>query len=159
MLTGNALLTLVNEMQAQNPPAKMSEIVRACGYETEGKLQYTQFYTELLTVKGLLNNDILENEEISEEYQEVYTKLCETHGKDAVNAFLELHDDESLLEFFEDAYQGRYDSESDFAEQFTTDMYGFDAPAFVVIDWDATWNANLRYDFDFEDGFVFSKNF
>jgi hypothetical protein len=156
MLTGNALLTKVNEMQAQEPPAKMSEIVRACGYEREGKLQYTQFYTELLTVKGLLNNDTLEDE-ISEDYQELYQELCENHGKDAVNAFLELYTEEDL-QYFEDAYQGRYDSESDFAEQFTVDVYGFDAPSYVVIDWDATWNCNLRYDYDFEDGFVFSKN-
>jgi antirestriction protein len=159
MLTGTTLLTLVDEMQAQEPPAKMSEIVRACGYEIEGKLKYTEFYTELLTVKGLINNDVLEENEISEEYQEVYQTLCESYGKDAVNAFLEIYDDESNLQYFEDAYQGRYDSESDFAEQFTTDVYGFDAPSFVVVDWDATWNCNLRYDFDFEDGFVFSKNF
>jgi antirestriction protein len=112
----------------------------------------------LLTVKGLINNDTLEDE-ISEEYQEVYTKLCESYGKDAVSAFLELHDDESLLEYFEEAYQGRYDSEAEFAEQFTTDVYGFDVPGFVVVDWEATWNCNLRYDYDFEDGFVFSKNF
>ena len=158
MLTGNALLTLVNELQAQEPPAKMSDIVRACGYEIEGKLKYTQFYTELLTVKGLLNNETLEDNEISEEYQEVYTKLCGDYGRDAVNAFLELYT-ENDLEYFEEAYQGRYDSESDFAEQFTTDVYGFDAPSFVVVDWDATWNHNLRYDYDFEDGFVFSKNF
>jgi antirestriction protein len=159
MLTGSNLLNKVNEMQAQNPPAKMSEIVRACGYERDGKLKYTEFYTELLTVKGLINNDVLEENEISEEYQEVYTKLCEDYGRDPVNAFLELHDDESLLEYFEDAYQGRYDSEADFAEEFTTNVYAFDAPSFVVVDWDATWNCNLRYDFDFEDGFVFSKNF
>jgi antirestriction protein len=126
MLTGTTLLNKVNEMQAQNPPAKMSEIVRACGYEHDGKLHQT---------------------------------LCESYGKDAVNAFLEIYDDESNLQYFEDAYQGRYDSESDFAEQFTTDVYGFDAPSFVVVDWDATWNCNLRYDFDFEDGFVFNKNF
>jgi len=159
MLTGSTLLNKVNEMQAQNPPAKMSDIVRACGYERDGKLKYTEFYTELLTVKGLINNDTLENDEISEEYQEVYQTLCESYGKDAVNAFLEIYDDESNLQYFEDAYQGRYDSESDFAEQFTTDIYGFDAPSFVVVDWDATWNANLRYDFDFEGGFVFNKNF
>lgn len=158
MLIGNALLTLVTEMQAQEPPAKMSDIVRACGYERDGKLKYSEFYTELLTVKGLLNNDTSEDYEISEEYQEEYQKLCDSYGKDAVNAFLELHD-ESLLEYFEEAYNGRYDSESDFAEQFTTDVYGFDVPSFVVVDWDATWNTNLRYDFDFEDGFVFSKNF
>ena len=159
MLTGITLLNKVNEMQAQEPPAKMSEIVRACGYEREGKLKYTEFYTELLTVKGLINNPTLEDAEISEEYQQQYQDLCENYGKDAVHAFLELHDDESLLEYFEEAYQGRYDSEAEFAEQFTTDVYGFDAPGFVVIDWEATWNCNLRYDFDFEDGFVFSKNF
>jgi len=159
MLTGTTLLNKVNEMQAQDPPAKMSEIVRACGYERDGKLKYTEFYTELLTVKGLINNEILENEEISEEYQEKYSELCESYGKDAVNAFLKLYDDESFLEYFEDAYQGRYEDEAAFAEEFTTDIYGFDAPSFVVVDWEATWNANLRHDFDFEDGFVFSKNF
>lgn len=158
MLTGNALLTLVNEMQAQNPPAKMSEIVRACGYERDGKLKYTEFYTELLTVKGLINNDALEDNEISEEYQEQYQDLCKNYGKAAVSAFLEIHD-ESLLEYFEEAYQGEHNSEADFAEYFTSEVYGFDAPSFVVVDWDATWNCNLRYDFDFEDGFVFNKNF
>jgi hypothetical protein len=156
MLTGSSLLNKVNEMQAQNPPAKMSEIVRACGYERDGKLKYTEFYTELLTVKGILNNDTLEDE-ISEEYQELYQTLCSSYGKGAVNAFLELYD-EADLQSFEDAYQGPYDSEAAFAEEFTTDIYGFDAPSFVVVDWDATWNCNLRYDFDFEDGFVFSKN-
>jgi len=156
MLTGSSLLSKVNEMQAQNPPAKMSEIVRACGYDHDGKLQYTAFYTELLTVKGLLNNETLEND-ISEENQELYQELCNRYGADAIDAFLELYD-ENDLGHFEDAYQGSYDSEADFAEQFTTDVYGFDAPSFVVVDWDATWNCNLRYDFDFEDGFVFNKN-
>jgi hypothetical protein len=157
MLTGNDLLVLVTEMQAQEPPAKMSDIVRACGYEIEGKLKYTEFYTELLTVKGLINNDTLEENEISEEYQEVYTKLCGDYGRDAVDAFLELYSEDDL-ESFEEAYQGRYDSEAEFAEQFTTDVYGFDVPSFVVVDWDATWNCGLRYDYDFEDGFVFNKN-
>jgi len=157
MLTGNALLTLVNEMQAQNPPAKMSDIVRACGYERDGKLKYTEFYTELLTVKGLINNDALEENEISEEYQEVYQTLCESYGKDAVNAFLEIYIEDDLNSF-EDAYQGGYESEAEFAEQFTTDCYGLDIPSFVVVDWQATWDQGLRYDYDFQDGYVFSSN-
>ena len=157
MLTGNDLLTKVTELQAQEPPVKMSDIVRECGYEVDGKLKYTDFYTELLTVKGILNNDTLENDEISEEYQEQYQKLCEDYGKDAVDAFLELYS-EDYLESFEEAYYGRYDSEEDFAEQFVNDTCDFDAPSFVVVDWEATWNCNLRYDFDFEDGCVFNKN-
>jgi antirestriction protein len=157
MLTGNDLLTLVTEMQAQEPPAKMSDIVRACGYECDAKLKYTEFYTELLTVKGILNNDTLENDEISEEYHEVYTKLCGDYGKDAVDAFLELYSEDDL-ESFEEAYQGRYDDEQSFAEEFTIDVLGVDIPQHIVVDWEATWNCNLRYDFDFEDGFVFNKN-
>ena len=155
MLTGNSLLTLVDEMQAQEPPAKMSEIVRACGYEIEGKLKYTEFYTELLTVKGLL--DKKEPADISDEYQELYDDLCDTYSKDAVDAFLEIYDEDDLNSF-EDAYQGSYDSEADFAEQFTTDCYGLDIPSFVIVDWQATWEVGLRYDYDFQDGFVFASN-
>jgi hypothetical protein len=155
MLTGNDLLTLVNEMQAQETPAKMSEIVRACGYEIDGKLKYTQFYTELLDVKGLL--DKTPKPEISEEYQETYDRLCNDYGQDAVDAFLEIYIEEDL-DNFEDAYQGRYDDEADFAEQLTTDCYGLNLPSFVVIDWQATWDQGLRYDYEFQDGFVFSNN-
>ena len=155
MLKGTELVSKVDEMQAQEPPAKMSEIVRACGYESEGKLHYTQFYTELLSAKGLLNKP--EPADISEEYQEIYSELSENYGEDAVNAFLEIWE-ECDLEQFENTFQGRYDSESDFAEQLTVDCYGLrDVPSFVVIDWQATWDQGLRYDYEFVDGFVFSS--
>ena len=124
MLTGTALVSKVDELQAQDPPAKLSDIVRACGYEIDGKLNYTKFYVKLLA------------------------------AKDAVEAFLTIWE-ESDLEHFEDAYQGCYDSESDFAEQFTTDCYGLNVPSLVVIDWQATWNQGLRYDYEFVDGAVF----
>ena len=155
MLTGNDLLILVNEMQAQEPPAKMSEIVRACGYERDGKLKYTEFYTELLTVKGLLT--VKEPADISDEYQEKYDDLCNNYSKDAVDAFLEIYDEDDL-NGFEDSYQGGYESEAEFAEQFTTDVYGLDLPSFVIVDWQATWDQGLRYDYDFQDGYVFSSN-
>lgn len=152
MLTGTALVSKVNELQAQEPPAKMSDIVRACGYEIDGKLHFTQFYTELLDGKGLLNKT--PEPEISDEYQETYDELCENYGQDAVEAFLTIWE-ESDLEHFEDAFQGRYESEEDFAEQFTTDCYGLNVPSFVVIDWAQTWDQGLRYDYEFVDGVVF----
>jgi hypothetical protein len=156
MLTGPDLLSKVSVLQAQEPPAKMSDIVRACGYERDGKLKYTEFYTALLTEKGLL--DKVEESEISEEYREKYDELCKLYGQDPVDEFIELYSEEDL-EQFEDAYVGYYDSEAEFAEEFTTDVYGFDIPSFVVIDWEATWNCNLRYDFDFVNGCVFRSNF
>ena len=155
MLTGNDLLDLVNEMQAQEPPAKMSEIVRACGYEIDDKLKYTQFYTELLNVQGLLPKQ--PEPEISEEYQETYDRLCGDYGQDAVDAFLKFWED-CDLDNFEDVYQGRYEDEADFAEQYTTDVYGLDIPSFVIVDWQATWDEGLRYDYEFQDGHVFSNN-
>jgi hypothetical protein len=154
MLTGTALVSKATEMQAQEPPAKMSDIVRACGYEIDGKLHYTQFYTELLNAKRLLTKT--PEPEISEEYQEIYDRLCGLYGQDAVEAFLSIWE-ESDLEYFGDAYHGRYDSEADFAEQFTTDCYGLNVPSFVVIDWQATWDQGLRYDYEFVNGFVFSS--
>ena len=92
--------------------------------------------------------------DISEEYREQYTELCENYGEDAVNAFLDIWE-ESDLHGFEDAYQGRYESEADFAEQFTFDCHGLNVPSFVIIDWQATWDQGLRYDYEFSDGFVF----
>jgi hypothetical protein len=155
MLTGNSLLDLVNEMQAQEPPAKLSEIVRACGYEIDGKLKYTQFYTELLDVKGLLPEQ--PELEISKEYQETYGRLCGDYGQDAVDTFLEIYGEENL-DNFEDAYQGQYESERYFAEQYASDVYGLDIPSFVIVDWQATWDQGLRDCYEFQDGFVFSKN-
>jgi len=156
MLTGPDLLSKVSALQAQEPPAKMSDIVRACGYERDGKLKYTEFYTALLTEKGLL--DKVEESEISEEYRAKYDELCKLYGQDPVDEFIELYSEEDL-EQFEDAYVGYYDSEESFAEEFTLDAYGLDVPSFVVIDWEATWNCNLRYDFDFVNGCVFRSNF
>ncbi len=155
MLTGTALVSKVTEMQAQEPPAKMSDIVLACGYEIDGKLRYTQFYTELLDAKGLLNKD--PEPEISEEYQETYDELCKSYGEDAVEAFLTIWE-ESDLQHFEDAFSGHYDSEADFAEQITCDCYGLNVPSFVVIDWQATWDQGLSYDYEFVNGFVFSSS-
>jgi len=155
MLTGTALVSKVTEMQAQEPPAKMSDIVRACGYEIDGKLKFTMFYVELLDAKGLLNKT--PEPEISEEYQEIYDELCEEYGEDAVEAFLTIYE-ESDLQHFEDAFRGRYDSEADFAEQTTIDCYALDIPVFVMVDWQATWDQGFSGDYEFVDGFVFAKD-
>ena len=152
MLTGTTLVSKVTEMQAQEPPAMLSDILRACGYEIDGKLHFTQYYTELLDAKGLLNKT--PEPEISEEYQEIYDELCENYGEDAVDAFLTIWE-ESDLEHFEDAFSGRFESEADFAEEITTDCYGLNIPSFVVIDWQATWDQGLRYDYEYVNGYIF----
>jgi antirestriction protein len=106
-------------------------------------------------------DDILEfidehNETIFVAHYEEYVNQGENLGYDVVDAFVDYHGFD-CVEHCEDAYRGRYDSEADFAEEYTTDLY--DVPSFVVVDWQATFDHNLRYDFDFVDGYVFSSNF
>lgn len=93
------------------------------------------------------------------EYYEEYVQNGEDYSYDAVDAFVDEFGIECIAHFT-DAYYGQYDSEEQFAQQFVDDCYPNslqDMP--VVIDWSATWNCNLRYDFSFNDGYVFHNNF
>lgn len=153
-LTGTDLISRVDSLRAEGKTA--TQVVVACGYVKEnGKGQYTEFYTALIEAKGLNLPD--DEPVVSEENQSLYDRLTDAYHVDAVNAFIELNG-EDYLESFEDAYRGAYDSEADFAEEFTTDIHG-EIPSYVVVDWQGTWDANLRYDFDFQDGYVFDRNF
>lgn len=53
------------------------------------------------------------------------------------------------IESFREAYNGTADSEAAFAEQIAEDCGEIpkDLPAWIVIDWEASWNCNLRYDY------------
>jgi hypothetical protein len=62
------------------------------------------------------------------------------------------------VEHVRDAYRGCYADGADFAEEYYNDVYG-DVPSFLVVDWEATWEQSLRYDFDFVDGYVFDSSF
>jgi hypothetical protein len=101
--------------------------------------------------------DILEfvdaySEEDFVSYYEEYCRCGEAIGYDAVDALIK----EMGLDCIEDCderYRGEYESTADFAEQFTNDVYG-DVPSHVVVDWEATYDNNLRYDFTAcEDGY------
>ena len=54
---------------------------------------------------------------------------------------------EKLLEEEQEAYQGAHDSEADFCEQLVRDTEIFDLPDYISIDWQATWDTALRFDF------------
>ncbi len=92
-------------------------------------------------------------------FYEEYVQNGEDYSYDAVDAFVDEFGIDCIADFT-DAYYGQYDSEEDFAEQYVSDCYAInlnDTP--VVVDWSATWNCNLQYDFAFNDGFVFNKNY
>ena len=64
----------------------------------------------------------------------------------------------SMISDIADAYVGHYNSEAEFAEEYLSEM-GDSISSYVVVDWQATWDCGLRYDFTFENGYVFRDNF
>jgi len=93
------------------------------------------------------------------EYYAEYCSAGENIGYDVVDAFVKYHGSMSYVEYVEDAFRGVYHDEATFTEEVITEVYGYDIPAYVVVDWQATWEQNLRYDYDFVDGYVFSSSF
>jgi hypothetical protein len=96
------------------------------------------------------------NEDDFVAYYDEYIRVGEILGYDVVDAFIDYHG-VSYAEHAEDAYRGCYADGADFAEEYYNDIG--DIPAFLVVDWEATWQQNLSYDFDFVDGYVFSSSF
>ena len=89
---------------------------------------------------------------------EDYCQFGDDFSYEAVDAFCEEFGVESISHF-EDAFYGEYETPAIFAEQLTSDIYNVDVPSFVVIDWDTTWECNLRHDFIWSEGYVFNRNF
>jgi N-methylhydantoinase B/oxoprolinase/acetone carboxylase alpha subunit len=124
----------------------------------------TQDFINELTENNYAVDDIYEfieqyGEDNFVQFYEEYVQCGEDYCYEAVDAFIDTFDID-CIQYFTDAYYGQYDSEEQFAEQFVDDCYSNqlqDLP--IVIDWTQTWECNLRYDFDFTDGFVFHKNF
>ena len=79
-------------------------------------------------------------------YYEEYVRCGEAIGYEAVDALIEEMGDMSYIDCCDERFRGEYESTADFAEQYTSDVYG-DVPSHVVVDWEATYDQNLRYDF------------
>jgi hypothetical protein len=159
-ITGPQLVALVDTLTAEGETR--SNICRAAGYigqkeDGSERLHFTAFYEALLEAKGgpeQLNNN--EDDEwdythpsVDEEYMEIYNDMCDQYTQQAVDFFLTSWSDCDLRDFSY-YYVGFYTSEADFAEEWYDDL---EIP--VVVDWQATWDCNLRHDFYFMSGYVF----
>jgi len=78
-------------------------------------------------------------------YYEEYVRCGEAIGYEAVDALIEEMGDVSYIQDCDEKYRGEYESTADFAEEFYSEMY--DVPAALVVDWEATWDTSLRYDY------------
>ena len=75
-----------------------------------------------------------------------YIEQGEKIGYDVVEAFIGEFGISEVASC-EDSYVGRYGSEEEFAEEFVTEVIGESVPDCVIVDWEATFERNLSYDF------------
>ena len=85
------------------------------------------------------------NESDFNAYYEEYVRCGEAIGYDAVDALIGENGECSCIEDCDSRFRGWYQSEADFAEEFYSELY--EVPTALVIDWQATWDTALRYDF------------
>lgn len=83
-------------------------------------------------------------------YYEEYCEQGEKIGYDVVDAFVK-ENGFCDVEHCEEAFVGTYQDGAHFAEEYLSDC-GDEIPAYVVVDWDATWSRSLCDDFDFVEG-------
>ena len=93
-------------------------------------------------------------------YFEEYVDMVDDIGIEIVEAFIVVFGIESVSSC-RDAYQGRFDSGAEFAQNLAEDCG--DVPrgmsSWIEIDWEASWE-NLTYDYvESNDGHIFSQNF
>ncbi|NBO72452.1 MAG: hypothetical protein EBU66_19230 [Bacteroidetes bacterium] len=130
--------------------------------ETQEQLKEStvEFINELIS-ENYAQDDIYEfiaehGENDLVQYYVKYVEIGESYSYRAVDIFIEEFGIDNV-EKFEDAFRGGgYASKADYAEQFVSDCYCIDLPAFIEIDWETTFD-NL--DCVYVDGFVFDTQF
>jgi hypothetical protein len=85
------------------------------------------------------------NEDDFVTHYEEYVRCGEAIGYDAVDALIGEMGCITDIEGCDDRFRGWYESEADFAEEYFNDIS--DVPSALVIDWQATYDSSLRYDY------------
>lgn len=131
--TNTMTVTLTNSYKQFCQPAtvEMIESLMDENYDLEAMLQFIDEHNE---------------KEFVAHYEE-YVRCGEAIGYEAVDALIG-ESGMDAVENCDERYRGCYQSTADFAEELCTDLgYIHDVPAIVVVDWEATWDRNLYYDF------------
>ena len=150
-------------------PAEYKELIKKDTIKIGQDVEMTEYSDETIELIDELvadgnDHDVLENfiEEHGEsnfnDYIEEYLQAVDQYGEEVVAAFLDIFDIDSIGSL-SDAYQGEYESGAEFAESLVADCYSMDMPSWVEVDWQATWDNALSYDYSESDGHIFNNNF
>jgi hypothetical protein len=168
VLEGDQLLDFVNTNSTTLSNTQMRE---QCGYHSqesfiEALTAARLFRGEYTDAHGCPTHDVYLLEHLEQ-------TLCVTQTE-CVDIAVTLRDDYGItdLQGYQDlfAYQSEeYNWESEFAEYWATEVCCLDTNltqdagnfSWIVIDWQATWDCNLRYDFstiEYSDGVIILHN-
>ena len=145
------------------------------GYNSDDFLAYYVDYAKLspATQEFIIDNsDCYELEDMIEfitehgeanfvEFYDDYIIYAEKLGRDGyeiLDAFVSLMGGFHDINKAEEMYRGEYRSDAAFAEDHYEQL-GVDVPNDLVVDWDATWNSSLRYDFSESNSHYFFTSF
>ena len=125
-------------------------VTLTANYKEVLKTQTVEKIDELLDEQYCLDDMLVFIDENNEEdfvaYYEEYVRCGEAIGYEAVDALIEEMGCVADIEDCDERYQGAFHNEAEFAEEFYSEM-GYNIPEGIVVDWDATWETSLRYDF------------
>ena len=152
------IVTIVDELVEDG--YELEEVLSVLDYFGEEYQENLKEIFEELENTGALKEelyDYLEEQGIDElGYFEQYQEVMSNNDENAVTAFLSLYS-VSDLHAFEEAYEGYYDRVEDFVENYLENL-GENIPSWIVVDYEATWNASLRFDYNEEDGYYFRSS-
>ena len=138
------------------------------GYDLENVLTVLdyfgeEYYEHFEQIFEMLEDTGADNEELYDfveafsvddlKYFEDYKSAVDDYNEDAVKAYVDCCGIECVAGF-EDAYEGEFDNVEAFVSYFMENT-GEEIPSWIIVDYEATWNYSLRYDYYEENGFYF----
>lgn len=95
------------------------------------------------------NSDHVDPFPTFDEINEAWSDESDDDRREAMGEYLDDMGAQDLSDF-DEAYQGQYSSGADFAEELAESVGALsssDEARWICIDWEATWNCNLRHDY------------
>ena len=145
---GSFVSTELNNTQwLQQLPAnvlvKAGELVNEQGYPLSDIRDFIESYGYLSFLEG---------------HYETWADLTDAgYDTEAIETFIEENTIEDI-DSFEEAYCGEFGSTREVVE-WVMELDGLEVPSWLVVDYESTWQCNLRYDYIFECGYLFRRYF
>ena len=152
-------------------PAEYKELIKKDTIKIGEDVEMTEYSDETIELIDELvadgnDHDVLENfieehgESYFQSYIEDYLQAIDEYDEEVVEDFVEIFGVCSISSL-SDAYQGKWDSGAEFAQNLAEDCgeVPTNMSSWIEIDWKASWD-NLSYDYtEGSGGHIFSQNF